>query len=111
LNDKQKRGQFDRGEIDAEGNPRFAGFGNGGFGGGSGGFGGAARGGRPTGGAGGFSAEDILKEFMSGFGGQPRGGARSAGGGAQWDPFAGATTAAGAGARSGKGDDVVVTVA
>src|SRR5690606_23462875 len=110
LNDKEKRGQFDRGEIDAEGNPRFAGFGNGGFGGGNGGFGGAARGGRPTGGAGGFSAEDILKEFMSGFGGQPRGGARSAGG-AQWDPFAGATTAAGAGARSGKGDDVVVTVA
>lgn len=115
LSDKEKRGQFDRGEIDAEGNPRFAGFGNGGFGGG--GFSGANRGGGRTAGAGagagGFSAEDILKEFMSGFGGQPRGGARTAGGGAQWDPFAGATAGgAGAGQRaSGKGDDIVVTVA
>ncbi|OAM77627.1 DnaJ C-terminal domain-containing protein [Devosia elaeis] len=103
LNDKEKRAQFDRGEIDAEGNPRFAGFGNGGFGG--------ARGGaRPgAGGAGGFSAEDILKEFMSGFGGQPRGGARTAGG-AQWDPFAGAAGGAG-GARMAKGDDIVVNIA
>ncbi|MCP8884845.1 J domain-containing protein [Devosia sp. XJ19-1] len=103
LNDKAKRGQFDRGEIDAEGNPRFAGFGNGG----------ASRGARPGAGAGGFSAEDILKEFMSGFGGQPRGGpgagARGPAGGAQWDPFTG--TAAGGGPRSGKGDDIVVTVA
>jgi len=104
LNDKEKRAQFDRGEIDAEGNPRFAGFGNGGFGG--------ARGGaRPgAGGAGGFSAEDILKEFMSGFGGQPRGGARPGAGGAQWDPFAGAAGGAG-GARMAKGDDIVVNIA
>jgi DnaJ-class molecular chaperone len=103
LNDKEKRGQFDRGEIDAEGNPRFAGFGNGGFGGGRGGP-------RPGAGAGGFSAEDILKEFMSGFGGQPRGGAAGRGpaGGAQWDPFAGTT--AGGGARMGKGEDIVVNV-
>ncbi|MCW5722714.1 MAG: J domain-containing protein [Devosia sp.] len=104
LSNAEKRGQFDRGEIDAEGNPRFAGFGNGGFGGA-----GANRGAR-AGGGGGFSAEDILKEFMSGFGGQARGGAgagpRTAGG-AQWDPFAGATT----GARGGKGEDVIVTVA
>jgi DnaJ-class molecular chaperone len=107
LNDKEKRAQFDRGEIDAEGNPRFAGFGNGGFGGGRGGA-------RPgAGGAGGFSAEDILKEFMSGFGGQPRGGARPGPGGAQWDPFAGAAAGgAGAGARMGsKGDDIVVNIA
>ena len=104
LNDAEKRGQFDRGEIDAEGNPRFAGFGNG--------FGGATRGARPGAGTGGFSAEDILKEFMSGFGGQPRGGAGGRGptGGAQWDPFAGATAGGGAGARM-KGDDVVVNVA
>lgn len=104
LNDSEKRGQFDRGEIDADGNPRFAGFGNGGFGG--------ARGGpRPGAGAGGFSAEDILKEFMSGFGGQPRGGAgaRGAAGSAQWDPFTG-TAAGGAGGRMGKGDDVIVNV-
>jgi DnaJ-class molecular chaperone len=105
LSDAEKRGQYDRGEIDAEGNPRFAGFGNG--------FGGASRGARPGAGPGGFSAEDILKEFMSGFGGQPRGGpgARGPAGGAQWDPFTGATAgAAGAGARI-KGDDVIVNVA
>jgi DnaJ-class molecular chaperone len=101
LNDSEKRGQFDRGEIDAEGNPRFAGFGNGG----------ARAGARPgAGGASGFSAEDILKEFMSGFGGQQRAGARGAAGGAQWDPFTGAS-AGGAGTRMGKGDDVIVNIA
>lgn len=37
LSDKDKRAQFDRGEIDAEGNPMgFGGFGGGGFGGGGG---------------------------------------------------------------------------
>lgn len=105
LNDAEKRGQFDRGEIDAEGNPRFAGFGGGA---------GGTRGARPgAGGAGGFSAEDILKEFMSGFGGQPRGaaGGRAGGaGGAQWDPFAGGMgggAGPGAGARM-KSEDIVV---
>ena len=39
LGDKDKRGQFDRGEIDAEGKPRATGFeGFSGFGGGRGGF-------------------------------------------------------------------------
>jgi DnaJ-class molecular chaperone len=97
LNDADKRAQFDRGEIDAEGNPRFAGFSPGS---------GAARGGRAN--PGGFSAEDILKEFMSGFGGQPRGGAgRTQAGSAQWDPFAGAAQG-----RAGvRGDDIVVTAA
>jgi DnaJ-class molecular chaperone len=105
LNDTEKRAQFDRGEIDAEGNPRFAGFGNGGFGG-------ASRGARPGAGASGFSAEDILKEFMSGFGGQPRGGARPGAGGAQWDPFAGSATSGGsASQRMGKGEDIVVNIA
>jgi len=102
LNDKDKRAQFDRGEIDADGNPKFSGFN-------PGGFGGAARGARGGGAAGGFSAEDILKEFMSGFGGQPRGGmggGRGPAGGAQWDPFAGAS--AGGAGRSMKGDDIVV---
>ena len=105
LTDAEKRGQFDRGEIDADGNPKFAGFNPGGFGNGTRG---------PRGGAaGGFSAEDILKEFMSGFGGQPRGGmgcgmggGRGPTSGAQWDPFAGAT--AGGAGRSMKGDDIVV---
>lgn len=40
LSDKDKRGQFDRGEIDADGNPRMP-FGGGGGGFGGGGFGGA----------------------------------------------------------------------
>jgi len=98
LNDKEKRGQFDRGEIDAEGNPRFAGFGNGG------GFGGTgARGARGGGSSANFSAEDILKEFMSGLGGQGRQSRTSQG----WDPFAGA----GATSASAKGEDVTATVA
>ncbi|MGV3652285.1 MAG: DnaJ C-terminal domain-containing protein [Devosia sp.] len=100
LSDKQKRTQYDRGEIDADGNPRFAGFSPGGGGGRSGATG-----------ASGFSAEDILKEFMSGFSGSPRGGARGPGpGAAGWDPFTGS---AGQSTRqqSFKGDDVSVTAA
>lgn len=100
LTDADKRAAYDRGEIDADGNPRFAGFARGG-------------GGRPGGAAGagaGFSAEDILKEFMSGFGGQPRGGStRSAG----WDPFTGTSGGGFGGARSAqlRGEDVAVTAA
>lgn len=83
IGDEDKRKQFDRGEIDAEGKPRFQGFpGGGGFpggdprarGAGGGGFesrtfrsGGAGPGGL---GAGGF--EDILNSMFSG----ARGGAR-----------------------------------
>src|ERR1700760_1818966 len=74
IGDEEKRKQFDRGEIDAEGKPRFQGFPGGGFGGGDprtrgaqgGGFrssGGAAGG---FGGAGGF--EDILNSMFSGAG-------------------------------------------
>ncbi|MDE1468182.1 DnaJ C-terminal domain-containing protein [Aurantiacibacter sp. D1-12] len=48
LSDKEKRGQFDRGEIDADGNPSMP-FGMGG------GFGGS----RPGGGSAGFSASDF----------------------------------------------------
>lgn len=83
LSDSGKRTQYDRGEIDADGQPKFAGFARGGPGRG-------ARG--PA--QGGFSAEDILKEFMSGFGGNPRAGARSSAG---FDPFEGT----GAGFSSG----------
>ncbi|WP_375449692.1 DnaJ C-terminal domain-containing protein [uncultured Devosia sp.] len=96
LNNPEKKGQFDRGEIDNDGNPKFAGFNPGS----------AARG-RTA--ASGFSAEDILKEFMSGFGGTPRGGARPGAGGAQWDPFSGAAAQPGGGRV--KGEDVVVTAA
>ena len=70
LGDEEKRKQFDRGEIDAEGKPRFQGFpGGGGTRGhaGSGGFG------RSGGGAGAF--EDILNSmFGSGMRGARPGG-------------------------------------
>ena len=83
LSDKDKRAQFDRGEIDGDGNPAnpFAGMG-GGFGGG--GFGGGRSGGfRPEdlqgmgqGGFGGAEAVDLGDLFEGLFGGG--GGARSA---------------------------------
>ncbi len=88
LSDKDKRGQYDRGEIDGEGNPRFAGFSGGGFGGQGGGnpFGQ----GYPGGGQGGFSAEGVdLGDLFEGlFGG--RAGAGGMGGGMGGDPFGGA---------------------
>jgi DnaJ-class molecular chaperone len=89
LSDKDKRAAFDRGEIDAEGKPRFQGFegfrpgggGRGGPGAGPGGPwgehfetfttgpGGGFR--RTTGGGGGgFSAEDIFSDLFSGLGGR-----------------------------------------
>jgi DnaJ-class molecular chaperone len=99
LEDEDKRKAFDRGEIDAEGKPRFQGFGQGGFGQG---FGGGARPGagadmnfesfnfgpegftRTTrrggrgGGSGSFSGfEDILKEAFGAAGRGGRGGAGS----------------------------------
>ena len=87
LTDKEKRASYDRGEIDADGNPRFAGFNRT--------NGGRAGAGAGAAGAGGFSAEDILKEFMSGFGGQqPRGGGRGAGS-QGWDPFTGGGASSG----------------
>jgi len=99
LSDKTKRGQYDRGEIDADGNPKFAGFG---------GFDPSAgrNGGRARPGAQGFSAEDILKEFMSGFSSTRRG-PTGAEAGAGWDPFTGAAGAQ----RPMKGQDVNATVA
>ena len=69
LGDKDRRGQYDRGEIDANGKPR--GFGGGDPFGGAGPFGGSspfggggARQQRTSGGA--FSAEDILSEIFGG---------------------------------------------
>ncbi|MEQ9691672.1 MAG: J domain-containing protein [Bauldia litoralis] len=104
LGDKEKRGQFDRGEIDADGKPRFQGFeGFGHPGGGQArpGAGGARNFRWSTGGADGdpFAADDVLNEIFSGFG-RGRGG-----------PGAGA----GAGARPRpqpvKGEDINATVA
>lgn len=72
LGDKEKRAQYDRGEIDDEGKPKFAGFHPGGnaggdpFGGGNPFGRGGPQGGNPFGGG----AEDILSEiFGSAFGG------------------------------------------
>lgn len=95
LSDKEKRGQFDRGEIDAEGKPRFQGFAGAGAGGpwgqrtGAGGFDfgggpfGGARGGRGPHGAGGN--EDIIDEILGAFGGR-RSRAESAFGGGREAP-------------------------
>jgi DnaJ-class molecular chaperone len=93
LGDAGKRGQFDRGEIDADGKPRAAGFE--GFGGGRGGFGGgggfdfesAARGRGPAGGGG--IGEDIFSHL---FGDAFRAG--GAGPGAQRGPAKGEDVAA-----------------
>ena len=101
LTDKEKKSAYDAGQIDADGNPKFAGFGGNG----------ARRG--AGAGAGGFSAEDILKEFMSGFGGAQQRGGRSSGAG--WDPFTGTMGGAGGGfggrTQSMKGEDANVTLA
>ena len=90
LSDKDKRAQFDRGEIDADGNPTMP-FGMGG----SGGFGGGAR---PGSGPNGYSARDFqgfgtedmdigdLFEGLFGRGARPggMGGGSQRGGGAQF---------------------------
>jgi DnaJ-class molecular chaperone len=74
VGDEDKRKQFDRGEIDAEGKPRFQGFPGGGAGGRAGGPGGfeySFRTGPGGAGAGGAGFEDILNSM---FGGAARGG-------------------------------------
>ena len=81
IGDEDKRKQFDRGEIDADGKPRFQGFAGGGNprgrAGGAGGFEshGFRTGGGP-GGAGGAGFEDILNSMFGGAarGGRPGGG-------------------------------------
>ena len=101
LGDEEKRKAFDRGDIDAEGKPRFRGFE--GFGGGAGprpgggfgpdaefetfsfgpeGFTRATRRGRAGGGGGGGGFEDILREA---FGGGMGGGAGARRGGAAFE--------------------------
>ena len=80
LSDKDKRAKFDRGEIDAEGNPT-APFGFGGGGGGFGGFGGGAqRGYRHDGGAEGVDIGDIFEGLFGGRGGAQQGGGGFGGG-------------------------------
>lgn len=98
IGDKDKRGKFDRGEIDAEGKDKFQGFGGGGnpFGGSGNPFGGGASGGGFGGGGG--AAEDILNEIFGNMGGGGRRNSGPFGGGmGGGDPFGGM---GGAGARS-----------
>jgi DnaJ-class molecular chaperone len=100
LGDQDKRKAFDRGEIDAEGKPRFQGFGPGGGRGRTGGQGfgqdggfesftwgpeGVQRSGGGGRGAGGFRGgiDDILKEM---FGGAARSGPGAAGRQTQFEP-------------------------
>lgn len=97
LSDKQKRGQYDRGEIDADGNPKMAGFDFSGFGGGQRGGGQRSAGG--FGGGAGVNPEDILKEFMGGFGGARGAGPMGMGSAGGF---------AGGGNRATKGQDVKV---
>ncbi|MCK9541800.1 MAG: DnaJ domain-containing protein [Novosphingobium sp.] len=85
LSDKDKRAQFDRGEIDIDGNPM--GFGGGGFGGGFGGQGGAHRGFRTEGFGGADEGIDLGDIFEGLFGGG-RGG-RGPGSGTQGGGFGG----------------------
>ena len=88
LGDKDKRGKFDRGEIDAEGKPKFQGFE--GFSGGAGGPGGHPFGhggaegfsfGFGSGGRGNGGADDILSDLLRGFSGGRRSGRGTAPGG------------------------------
>jgi DnaJ-class molecular chaperone len=83
LGDEDKRKQFDRGEIDAEGKPRFQGFPGGGGGRASGGgfesYNFRSGGGAGPGGFGGGGFEDILNSM---FGGAARG---RPGGGSQFE--------------------------
>ena len=76
VGDKAKRKQFDRGEIGADGKPRFQGFEGFGQGGPRPGAGGgrAPSAGRPAAADGDpFSADDILSDILGGFGrGTPR---------------------------------------
>lgn len=113
VGDKDKRRQFDAGEIDADGKPRFTGFE--GFGGaGSMGGGGFRQ-------AGGRATDDILHDifgdafanFASGAArGGGRGNRRSSGGFSGFEGFSsGGAAGPGAGATgSAKGADVMVTV-
>ena len=114
VGDKDKRRQFDAGEIDADGKPRFTGFeGFGGTGGMGGGMGGGFRQ------AGGRATDDILHDifgdafanFAGGAARGTRGGRRGSTGFSGFEGFSAGGAGHGAGAAtSAKGADVMVTV-
>ncbi len=110
LGDGAKKAQFDRGEIDAEGKPKFTGFG----GGGAQGFdfraGGPFGGGR-AGARGGAQQAGDFDDFLTDILGQTFGGRTGFRAGAGPGGMGGGAGAgAGAGARSrGRGEDVEIT--
>ncbi|WP_333821997.1 DnaJ C-terminal domain-containing protein [Pinisolibacter sp.] len=106
LGDAAKKGQFDRGEIDAEGKPKFTGFGGGAHGFDFRGGGGPFGGGRAGGAQGGAEFDDFLTDILGqAFGGGARGGFRAGRGGP-----GGMGGGAGAGARAReRGGDIEVT--
>ncbi|MEP2706764.1 MAG: J domain-containing protein [Roseibium sp.] len=110
VGDKDKRAQFDRGEIDASGKQRFQSQGFGGFSGyedfgaGGGPRGSRAQGGGP--GAGGF--DDILNDILGGFGG--RGGRAKAGPGAGFTGGPGGAQRGRAAQAKGKNADIIARV-
>lgn len=111
LGDAAKKAQFDRGEIDAEGKPKFTGFAGGSGFGGSGfefrGGGGPFGGGR-TGHAG-PEFDDFLTDILGqAFGGAARGGFRAGPGGPGGPGGMGGGRGAGARGRA-RGDDVEAT--
>jgi len=90
LSDKDKRAQYDRGEIDGEGNPAHPfGFGQGGGGGDPRGFAGGAN--FDFGGGGAADFGDIFENLFSGGGGRRAGGFGGFGRGAPPPPQRGAT--------------------
>ncbi|WEK52346.1 MAG: DnaJ C-terminal domain-containing protein [Candidatus Kaistia colombiensis] len=103
LSDEDKRGQFDRGEIDADGKPKFQGFE--GFDPRGGGAGAGAQSFRWS--SSGAGADDILNDIFGGIAGG-QGGYSSFGGG-RTGGFGGGTRASSQ-ARS-RGEDVTATVA
>lgn len=86
VGDKEKRAKFDRGEIDAEGKPRFQSHGFDGFSGfedfGGAGARGGSRGFRSTRGAAGGGFDDILNDIFGSFGGARAQGGAGPGAGA-----------------------------
>ena len=84
VGDEDKRKQFDRGEIDAEGKPRFQGFPGGGDPRGRAGAGGFETHTFRTGGVGGGGFEDILNSMFGGA--AARGGRPGAGNTFEFDP-------------------------
>jgi DnaJ-class molecular chaperone len=111
LSDKDKRAQYDRGEIDEEGNPKMPfGGGLGGRAGGNAGAGGAGfegfPGGFPGGGAGGFTGDTAdLSDLFEGLFGAAQAGRAGRGGGG---PFAGFRQR---GRQAQKGADVAYRLA